>query len=73
MSIRVGAHIQPQHAEYRQMRDAWVRAEEMGVDTLFNWDHFFPCAGIRTASTSSAGRCSPPWPRLRRGWSSAPW
>ena len=45
MSIRVGAHIQPQHAEYRQMRDAWVRAEEMGVDSLFNWDHFFPLRG----------------------------
>src|ERR687886_127703 len=27
------------------MRDAWLRAEEMGVDTLFNWDHFFPLSG----------------------------
>jgi probable F420-dependent oxidoreductase len=45
MPIRVGASIQPQHAEYRQMREAWVRAEEMGVDTLFNWDHFFPLRG----------------------------
>src|SRR5215212_846105 len=45
MSIRVGASILPQHAEYRQMRDAWVRAEEMGVDTLFTWDHFFPLRG----------------------------
>ncbi len=40
--IRVGAQIQPQHASYRQMRDAWLRVEEMGADTLFNWDHFFP-------------------------------
>ena len=45
MPIRVGAHIQPQHAEYKRMRDAWVLAEEMGVDTLFNWDHFFPLRG----------------------------
>jgi probable F420-dependent oxidoreductase len=45
MSIRVGASILPQHAEYRQMRDAWVRAEEIGVDTLFTWDHFFPLRG----------------------------
>jgi probable F420-dependent oxidoreductase len=43
--LRVGAHIQPQHAEYKQMRDAWARAEEMGADTLFNWDHFFPLRG----------------------------
>jgi probable F420-dependent oxidoreductase len=27
------------------MRDAWKRAEEMGVDTLFNWDHFYPLYG----------------------------
>jgi probable F420-dependent oxidoreductase len=43
--IRVGAQVQPQHASYGQMRDAWLRAEEMGVDTLFNWDHFFPLYG----------------------------
>ncbi|MCA1716190.1 MAG: LLM class F420-dependent oxidoreductase [Actinobacteria bacterium] len=42
MAIRVGAQIQPQHASYGQMRDARLRAEEMGADTLFNWDHFFP-------------------------------
>ncbi len=47
MAIRVGAQIQPQHASYRQMRDAWLRAEEMGADTLFNWDHFFPLYGDR--------------------------
>ena len=29
-TIRVGAQIQPQHAEYRQMRDTWLRVEEMG-------------------------------------------
>jgi probable F420-dependent oxidoreductase len=27
------------------MRNAWVKAEELGVDTLFNWDHFFPLYG----------------------------
>jgi probable F420-dependent oxidoreductase len=42
---RVGAQIQPQHAEYGQMRDAWLRAEEMGADTIFNWDHFYPLSG----------------------------
>ena len=43
--IRIGVQIQPQHATYGQMRDAWVRAEELGVDVLFNWDHFFPLYG----------------------------
>jgi len=45
MAVRVGAQIQPQHAEYAQMRDTWLRVEEMGADTLFNWDHFYPLSG----------------------------
>ena len=45
MAVRVGAQIQPQQASYQQMRDAWLRVEEMGADTLFNWDHFFPLHG----------------------------
>ena len=43
--IRVGVQIAPQHASYAQMRAAWLRAEEMGVDVLLNWDHFFPLYG----------------------------
>jgi probable F420-dependent oxidoreductase len=45
MEVRVGAQIQPQHASYAQMRDAWLRVEELGADTLFNWDHFYPLNG----------------------------
>ena len=45
MAVRVGAQVQPQHAEYAQMRDTWLRVEEMGADTLFNWDHFYPLRG----------------------------
>ena len=45
MTVRVGAQIHPQQASYARMRDAWLRVEEMGADTLFNWDHFFPLYG----------------------------
>jgi probable F420-dependent oxidoreductase len=45
MPVRVGAQIHPQQASYARMRDAWLRVEEMGADTLFNWDHFFPLYG----------------------------
>ena len=49
--IRVSAQIQPQHADWPAMRRAWVEAEELGVDCLFNWDHFFPLGGrTRTAT-----------------------
>ena len=30
--IRIGVGLQPQHAEYSTIRDAVVRAEEIGVD-----------------------------------------
>jgi len=43
--IRIAVQIQPQHAEYAQIRDAVRRAEEMGVDVAFNWDHFYPLSG----------------------------
>ena len=43
--IRIGIHVQPQHAAYADMRAAWVQAEELGADTLFTWDHFFPIRG----------------------------
>ncbi len=43
--IRVGVQIKPQHADWKQMRDAWERAEALGVETLFNWDHFYPLSG----------------------------
>ncbi|HEY8455907.1 MAG TPA: LLM class F420-dependent oxidoreductase [Actinopolymorphaceae bacterium] len=43
--IRIGVQIQPQHADYAQIRDAVARAEDMGVDIIYNWDHFFPLYG----------------------------
>lgn len=43
--IRVALQLQPQHAEYSEIREAVVRGEEMGVDIVFNWDHFFPLSG----------------------------
>src|SRR5829696_3481711 len=36
MAVRVGAQIHPQHASYTQMRDTWLRVEDMGADTLYN-------------------------------------
>lgn len=37
--------MRPQHADYSPMREAWAAADEMGVDTLWTWDHFFPTFG----------------------------
>ena len=43
--VRISAQIQPQHSDWPAMRRAWVDAEALGVDCLFNWDHFFPLRG----------------------------
>jgi probable F420-dependent oxidoreductase len=46
-NVRIGVQIAPQHAPYEQIRDTAAQLEEMGVDILFNWDHFFPLSGER--------------------------
>ena len=43
--VRIGVQLHPQHADYGQIRDALLRAEDLGVDVAFNWDHFFPLYG----------------------------
>jgi probable F420-dependent oxidoreductase len=44
-SVRLGVQIQPQHATYATIRDTVRELDQLGVDILFNWDHFFPLSG----------------------------
>ena len=44
--IRIGVQLQPQHADnYGYIRDAVRRCEDLDVDAVFNWDHFYPLYG----------------------------
>ncbi|WP_341954267.1 LLM class F420-dependent oxidoreductase [Salinibacterium sp. TMP30] len=43
--VRIAVQLQPQHAEYSVIRDRVRELEQVGVDVLFNWDHFFPLYG----------------------------
>jgi probable F420-dependent oxidoreductase len=43
--ISVGVQLHPLHASYADYRRAWLRADALGVDTIWNWDHFFPLYG----------------------------
>ena len=45
--IRVGVQLHPQQTTYAQFAEAVRRVEDAGVDTIFNWDHFFPLYGDR--------------------------
>jgi probable F420-dependent oxidoreductase len=43
--VRIAVQIHPQHADYAAIRRAVARAEEMGADVVYNWDHFYPLYG----------------------------
>jgi probable F420-dependent oxidoreductase len=43
--MRIGVQIQPQATTVKDMRDAWKRADDLGVDSLWTWDHFYPLFG----------------------------
>ncbi len=43
--VRIGAQVQPQHASYADIRRACAELEELGVDVIFTWDHFYPLHG----------------------------
>lgn len=43
--IRVAVQLHPQHAEYTDIRRAVTEAEDLGIDIVYNWDHFYPLYG----------------------------
>ncbi len=45
--VRIAVQIAPQHAPYETIRGVAAALEDLGVDVLFNWDHFFPLSGER--------------------------
>ena len=52
--VRVGVLIGQQHADFKVLRDAALRAEDLGVDIVFNFDHFFPWSGDPTGKCFEA-------------------
>jgi alkanesulfonate monooxygenase SsuD/methylene tetrahydromethanopterin reductase-like flavin-dependent oxidoreductase (luciferase family) len=43
--IRLGALPWPQYADWASLREAGIRAEELGYDSLWTWDHLYPIVG----------------------------
>ena len=43
--FKVGVTIHPQQCTIQELRDAWRRADNLGVDSIWFWDHFFPLYG----------------------------
>ncbi len=43
--IRIGALCWNQYSEWPALLQAGIRAEELGFDTLWTWDHLYPIVG----------------------------
>ena len=64
--IRIGVQLAPQHATYPELRDAVARFEQLGVDVIVGWDHFFPLTGDPDGAHFES------WMTLAAGVSAAP-
>jgi len=42
-----GVQLHPQHTSFDDYRRAWLGADDLGVDMILDWDHFFPLYGDR--------------------------
>ncbi len=47
-TFRVGVQLHPQHTKVDELRAAWEAADDLGVDSIWTWDHFFPLYGDDT-------------------------
>ena len=43
--VRIGVQLQPQHADYVDLRRGRRRRGGRRIDVIFTWDHFFPLTG----------------------------
>jgi probable F420-dependent oxidoreductase len=44
-TFKVGVQLQPQATTTKALRDAWGAADDLGVDSIWIWDHFYPLFG----------------------------
>ena len=44
--FRVGVQLRPQHCTIEDLRAGWRQADELGLDSIWTWDHFFPLFGV---------------------------
>ena len=43
--LKLGANVWNQHTDWPGFRDAMLRAESLGYDSLWTWDHVYPIVG----------------------------
>ncbi len=62
-TFRVGVLLEPQYTTFRSYAEAVRQVEALGVDTIWNWDHFIPLMATTRGIILKPGRC---WRRWRR-------
>ena len=48
--MKIGVQLHPQATTVQHLRSAWRAADELGVDSLWTWDHFYPLYGDSDAA-----------------------
>jgi probable F420-dependent oxidoreductase len=43
--FKIGVQLHPQHTSVDALRRAWREADDLGVDSIWIWDHFYPLYG----------------------------
>src|SRR5258706_807114 len=43
--VRIGANCWNQHGQWPALLEAGIRADRLGYDTLWTWDHLYPIVG----------------------------
>ena len=54
MAIRIGVQLHPQHCTYEEFLKAAQACDQLGVDSLWLWDHFYPLYGEPDAPNQMA-------------------
>lgn len=48
--FRTGVSLHPQATTTQELRASWIAADQMGADSIWVWDHFYPLYGDPAAS-----------------------
>ena len=70
-NIQLGALPWPQYTDWAALRAAGIRAEELGYDSLWTWDHLYPIVGSHHGPMFEGYLCLAGWvaatSRIRMG------
>jgi alkanesulfonate monooxygenase SsuD/methylene tetrahydromethanopterin reductase-like flavin-dependent oxidoreductase (luciferase family) len=50
IGVQLGVQLSQQDTTIEELRTAWREADNLGVDTIWVWDHFFPLYGDPNAN-----------------------